>query len=115
MILVAAEHDTRTRNRLRTDSPARERAGSQQNEVGFLTMQTPKCERAFFECLRVRRDAGVGIGFRRGYREDLHIGNFSFCLFCTLYPWCLLCLFVVKCAVPETQVAFPRFEVASCL
>ena len=71
-------------------------------------MQTPDGECALLECLRVWGDAGVRIGFRGGQYQISSEPPFGLLLFCAL-------LLALCEAVPEAQIAFPRFEVASCL
>src|SRR5688572_3467798 len=59
-------------------------------------METPEGKRALLECLCVRRDAGVGVGFRRGEHGEVGVRR----------------LFPRKRAVPETEVTFPGFQIA---
>src|SRR5687768_3898582 len=99
MIFVAPKHDACASDRFGSDRLACECTRSQENKVGFLQMQTPECECALLECLRVWGDACIRIRFRGGKRQDLRVGTFFRC----------------ERTVPKAQIAFPRFEVPSCL
>src|SRR5207247_403410 len=86
----------RFKNVCRRDQAARQRPRSEQDQMSFVSHQTPERQRALFQRLSVRRSACVRITLRsRQDRDRL----FTFAR-------------AAQGAVPETYVALPGFEIA---